>query len=167
MPAVTPMLGGGGMYIHWIAPWDAARSVYTTGTPNAVQPTVMTGHQCIQGTLGYDVSGCEHFGIATTCNPTMTIYRWLVADPANPGQVKPSGSLVAIAAPVWNILPPAQPAEAPVVVAEIQAPIPVPVNAAPAAGAVWKGWTGGGCSGLALSCTVKMAVDTIVTANFR
>ena len=43
----------------------------------------------------------------------------------------------------------------------------VTVTAAPGAGATWKGWTGGGCSGLSLSCTVTITADTTLTANFR
>jgi len=43
----------------------------------------------------------------------------------------------------------------------------VTVTAVPGAGATWKGWTGGGCSGLSLSCSVTIVADTTVTANFR
>jgi hypothetical protein len=41
----------------------------------------------------------------------------------------------------------------------------VTVTAGPSA--VWKGWTGGGCSGLSRSCTTTINADTTLTANFR
>ena len=33
------------------------------------------------------------------------VYRWLVADPANPGSLIASGTKVAIPAPTWNVTP--------------------------------------------------------------
>ena len=116
--------GGAGMYVRWMSPWDPATQTFVTGTPQALHPTPLTGHQCVIGTIGYSTSGCEHFGMSTTGNPTQTIYRWLVADPANPGQLKTFGSLVAIPAPVWAVQPPPQAGAAPVVVAQVDPPIP-------------------------------------------
>jgi hypothetical protein len=43
----------------------------------------------------------------------------------------------------------------------------VTVSAVPDPSATWTGWTGGGCSGLALTCTVTINADTTVQANFR
>ena len=65
--------------------------------------------------------------------PTQVIYRWLVADPQNPGQLiryaAPSGSgfapqptPVPIPQPIVNILPPAQPGAQPVVEFVVQVP---------------------------------------------
>src|SRR5262249_25656271 len=51
-PQVTPMPGGGGMYVLWMSPWDAAGQRFVIGTPQAVNPTPMTGHQCIIGSIG-------------------------------------------------------------------------------------------------------------------
>jgi hypothetical protein len=43
----------------------------------------------------------------------------------------------------------------------------VTVSAVPDPIATWTGWTVGGCSGLALTCTVTINADTTVQANFR
>ena len=70
----------------------------------------------------YDSSGCEHFGVSTNGNPTKTVYRWLIADPAHPGFLIPAGTKVNIPAPIWNVVP--QPAAPPVVQAVIAAEPP-------------------------------------------
>lgn len=114
----------GGVYIRYMAQWDPARQVFNTGTPVAVNMTPTTGHQCVMGTLNYDTSGCEHFGVWTYTNPTATIYRWLLADPNNPGQLIPAGTPSGIPAPTWTVLPPAQPGGAPIVAADVVAPVP-------------------------------------------
>ncbi|MBI3246545.1 MAG: hypothetical protein HYZ50_08575 [Deltaproteobacteria bacterium] len=87
-------------------------STYTNGqwdqtTPLAPNPTPVTlGHQCwTGGDPNYPNSGCEHFGISLIGNPTKTTYRWLVADPAQAGNLTPLGSKVSIPAPVWNVVP--------------------------------------------------------------
>ena len=81
----------GGVYVRWIAPWDPATATFTTATPVPPSLTSVPGDSCWR--LGmpttYDTAGCEHFGISSVANPTKILYRWLVADPANPGSVKP------------------------------------------------------------------------------
>jgi hypothetical protein len=123
-PQIVPFAAGGGVYVRYTAQWDPIRQVYSTGTPIAVNMTPTTGHQCVMGTLNYDASGCEHFGVWTYVNPTNTIYRWLLADPNNPGQLIPAGTPVAIPAPLWTVQPPAQPGGAPIVAADVVAPVP-------------------------------------------
>ena len=123
-PQVTPIPTGGGLIVRWMSPYDAVNGTWITGTPNAVKPTVLTGHQCIIGTPGYTTSGCEHFGLGLTGNPTRVVYRWLVPDPANPGKLISANSQVAIPAPIWSVQPPARPAEPAIVVADIDPPIP-------------------------------------------
>jgi hypothetical protein len=123
-PQVVPIPTGGGVYVRWMSSYDASSGRWLTGTPLAIKPTVMTGHQCIIGTAGYDVSGCEHFGITVNGVSSQTIYRWLIADPANPGQLKAANSQVAIPAPVWNVQQPVRPADPVVVVADVDPPIP-------------------------------------------
>ena len=118
----------GGVYVRWIAPWDAAAGRFTTATPVPPSLTSVPGDSC--WTLGmpntYQTAGCEHFGISTTynVNPTNIIYRWLVADPANPGSVMPTGVNVSLPAPIWTVVAPANPGLPPVVVAQIEAPQP-------------------------------------------
>jgi hypothetical protein len=43
----------------------------------------------------------------------------------------------------------------------------VVLTAAPAVGFTFGGWTGGGCSGTALTCTVSMTAARNVTATFN
>jgi len=99
----------GGVYVRYESPWDAANHVFTQTTPLA--PAVITptdGHACWTGaSANYATSGCEHFGISLSCTPSATVYRWLVADPANPGALQPSGTKVSIPAPIWNVSQPA------------------------------------------------------------
>ena len=125
-PSVVPFPGGGGVYARWMSAWDPASQKCINSTPQAIKPTVLTGHQCIIGTAGYTTSGCEHFGISTIGNPTKVIYHWMVADPANPGQLKTYGSQVGIPAPVWVVQPPAVPGAPAVIVAVVDPPIPPP-----------------------------------------
>ena len=114
----------GGVYIRYMSPWDGASQSFTIGTPIATNFTPTMGHQCVIYTPNYNNSGCEHFGVWTYTNPTNTIYRWLLADPNNPGQLIPNGTPVGIPAPVWTVLPPAQPAAAPIVAVDVVAPVP-------------------------------------------
>jgi len=123
-PTVTPMAGAVGVVARWMSPWDPASGTFIVKTPQANNPTVMTGHQCVIGTVGYDTSGCEHFGLTTVGNATRIVYHWLIADPLNPGQLTTYGSQVAIAAPVWSVQPPAQPGNPVVVAVDVDPPIP-------------------------------------------
>ncbi len=78
----------------------------------------------------YEASSCEHFGISTYCaNPSKILYRWLLPDPANPGQLKRNATDISIPSPIWSVIQPINPALPPVIVAEIQAPPPPPVPA--------------------------------------
>ncbi|QOY87706.1 InlB B-repeat-containing protein [Paludibaculum fermentans] len=113
----------GGVYVRYLSGYDPATKQYLTATPAAVDFTPTNGHQCVLGTLNYQTSGCEHFGVWTYQNPTATYYYWLVADPANPGTLKRYGSPVSIPAPVWTVIQPAKPADPVQVAADIVAPI--------------------------------------------
>ncbi len=118
-PTMTPFAGG--VYVRYMSQWDAAAQQFTTGTPITTDLTMTTtGHQCV----GAQPSGCEHFGAVTLANPTRTIYRWLLADPNNPGGLITSNNPVAIPAPTWTVQPPAVAGGAPIVAAEIVAPEP-------------------------------------------
>jgi hypothetical protein len=78
--------------------------------------------------MNYQTSGCEHFGVWSPTNADSPIYRWMFADPNNPGKLIPAGTPVAIPAPVWTVLPPAKPADPPQIAVDIVAPIPPKVN---------------------------------------
>lgn len=123
----------GGVYVRWVAPYDPVAGAFTTSTPVPPSLTTVPGDSC--WTLGmpntYQTAGCEHFGISTTysVNPTKIFYRWLVADPANPGAVMANGVNVSLPAPTWVATPPANPGLPPVVVAQIEAaPAPQPAR---------------------------------------
>ena len=120
----------GGVYVRYASPYDAANQKFTQATPLAPNPITPTGgHACWTGGSGdYLTSGCEHFGVGFNGNPTATVYRWLIADPANPGSLQPSGTKVRIPAPAWSVSPPppGNPNPAPVVAAAIPAEPPEP-----------------------------------------
>jgi hypothetical protein len=128
----------GGVYIRWMSSWDAKTSTFTQATP-IPNGTYAGGESCWTGGLGtsYPAAGCEHFGISTSKPPTQVIYRWLVADPQNPGQLiryaaAPGPGLppvpvpVPIPQPVINIIPPAKAGAAPIVDFAVQLPPPPP-----------------------------------------
>jgi hypothetical protein len=126
-PVVVPYSGG--VHVRYMSPYDAEQLQFVQATPQA--PPVITatdGHACWTGGSGdYLTSGCEHFGVSLTRNPTKTTYRWLVADAQHPGLLTPAGTQVKIPAPVWSVSPP--PPELPdqvhpVVAAVIEPPEP-------------------------------------------
>ena len=105
-PYGTPGVAPFGVYVRWTANYNAAAQAFTTplsapgnghGTPSRLgnpHPMPVTGEACWSVGLGaaYAESGCEHFGVSTTrgrfpsAAKTVT-YRWLVADPASPGNL--------------------------------------------------------------------------------
>jgi hypothetical protein len=128
----------GGVYIRWESPWDPNAQQFTQGTP-IPNGTYIGGESCWTFGLGanYPAAGCDHFGISSLKTPTQVTYRWLVADPNNPGQLIPFSlpgaagappipAPVQIPQPVINVIPPAQPAGQPVVDFMIQVPPPPP-----------------------------------------
>jgi hypothetical protein len=132
----------GGVYIRWQSPYDAASGQFTLGTPLPLG-SMVSGESCWTVAMGgnYPGAGCEHFGISATRVPTNVSYYWLVEDPANPGHLMrfngtnaavPPGSPIPppIPAPVYHpivaVVPPAQPAQLPVVVFHVQVPPPPP-----------------------------------------
>ena len=121
-----------------MSPWDAKTATFTQATP-VPDGTYAGGESCWTGGLGaaYPAAGCEHFGISTSKPPTQVIYRWLVADPQNPGQLiryaappgpglPPAPVPVSIPQPVINIIPPANPGAPPIVDFAVQLPPPPP-----------------------------------------
>jgi hypothetical protein len=141
----------GGVYIRWASPWDPNTGTFTQTTP-LPNGTYVGGESCWTFGLGgaYPAAGCEHFGISGVRQPSQVVYRWLVADPQNPGQLiryaAPSGSgftpqptPVPIPQPIINILPPAQPGGQPVVdfVVRIPPPPPAPFVAPQFGDAQW------------------------------
>jgi len=138
--AAVPFAGG--VYIRWTSPWDPQTQQFTQGTP-IPNGTVASGESCWTVGLGarYPAAGCEHFGISTIHSPTRVVYRWLVADPNNPGQLTyftgtpvPGAPPVPVAIPhpVINVIPPAQAGAQPVVYYDVQVPeLPPPPKQVP------------------------------------
>ena len=122
---------------------STAQGFFNNFTPTNNNASFTTGgHQCVSMPLAQNTSGCEHFGLGLTANPTKTIYRWLVADASQPGnlayQTDPSTNLptvVSIPAPIFAINPPLVPPAvvvpivplAPVVNVRPDAPVAVPL----------------------------------------
>ena len=124
----TPLVteSGGKVFVRYESPYDPVAGKFTQATPMA--PAVITptdGHSCFTGGTGnYLTSGCEHFGVGLNANPTNTIYRWLIADPAIPGNLIASGTKVSIPAPTWNVLPNPVPANPQPVIQAVIRPEP-------------------------------------------
>lgn len=124
--------------VRYESKYDAVNHVFLNATPVAPNPTMTTaGHQCTSMPNAHNTSGCEHFGLGIIGNPTKTVYRWLVADPAAPGnlkyQIDPATGLpdtVSIPAPVFVVN--AQPAQIPAPPAPVvNVPPPAPVAVPP------------------------------------
>ncbi|HYW73084.1 MAG TPA: hypothetical protein VE961_18805, partial [Pyrinomonadaceae bacterium] len=111
-----------GVYVRWESPVIASNGFFTATTIPHAPGTPFGGTCYMWNTATYDTAGCEHFGVSLTANPAAVTYHWLVGDPAAPGTLTTFGTPVEIPQPTWVIIPPAQPAAAPVVVAEINAP---------------------------------------------
>jgi hypothetical protein len=126
--------------VRYESKYDAVNHVFLNATPVAPVPTMTTaGHQCTSAINAQNTSGCEHFGLGLIGNPTKTVYRWLVADPATPGnlsyQLDPATGLpdtVSIPAPVFVVnAQPAQIPPPPAPVAFVPPPVPVAVPPQP------------------------------------
>jgi len=145
--AVIPF--NGGFYVRWTSPWDPASQTFTQMTP-PYNGTVATGESCWTLGLGarYQNAGCEHFGISTMTLPSRVVYRWLVPDPNNSGQLMyymsttdvppgvtpppPAPTPVYIPQPAIVAIPPVQPAAQPAIDFQIQLPpLPKPPFVAP------------------------------------
>lgn len=134
LPTVVPFAGG--YYVRYMSAWDPATQQFTTGTPPLTGPiTRTTAEPCIPTNvpLSMNPAPCDHNGVrfdpvninqVSAAQPANVVYRWLIADPLHPGQLMPSGTAVSVPAPIWTVLPPAQPGAPPVVVAEIHPPPP-------------------------------------------
>lgn len=120
---VTPYTNGAisGMRVRW-ASLDCSSNktiAHPPGTP--------FGGTCYQWNAAtYPTAGCEHFGVhyAYTNAITRVTSRWLVRDPANPGNYVPHDPPMAVAFPSYTWAPPVNAGNPPVVVAEVEAPEP-------------------------------------------
>lgn len=115
-----------GVYIRWLSPYDPGSQHFTATTPQYTSGTPISWNDCYSAGSRYGVSGCEHFGqsMRATNNIVSVTYRWLVADPSNPGNLIALGRPAAIVAPIAVVVPPVQVSSPPIVVAEVEAPEP-------------------------------------------
>jgi hypothetical protein len=121
-PAIVPSATG--VFIRWTSGYDTNLQQFLQTTIARTAHTPFAG-TCYQwGGTSYATSGCEHFGVTLRASAVRTIYRWLVTDAQQPGALVAVNPPVNIPAPVYVVLPPAQPAEAPVLEAAIEAPEP-------------------------------------------
>ena len=122
-PTVVPYATG--VYVRYMSQWNPSTQTFATSTPVAVNFPPTMGHLCFSLALGsaYFTSGCEHFGVSLSRNPITTTYRWMVADPLTPGALTTIDPPVAIAAPIWTVLPGVNNLPV-VIVAEVVAPEP-------------------------------------------
>lgn len=125
---IVPFPGGGGIYVRYQSGWDSVNQRWLVTTPIATSFSPTNGHSCLLNTPNYSTSGCEHFGVGFNNGGMKTIYRWLIADPNNPGQLIPNPTPVNVPTPVWTVQPPAVPGNPPVVQVEIPAPPPPPAK---------------------------------------
>lgn len=109
-----------GVVVRWTSSYDAG--AFQQSTVPHQSGTTFAG-SCYSWGQNYDQAGCEHFGVSLSKTATQTVYRWLIEDAANPGTLIGVDPPVAIpGSPVYTIVPPARPGEAPVLEAEIEAP---------------------------------------------
>ena len=122
-PQVVPYATG--VYLRWTSAYDPGAQQFLHTTVQHAPGTPFAG-SCYSWGVNYDAAGCEHFGATLNATPTRTTYRWLIEDPVSPGTgaLVPFDPPVAIPAPTYVIIPPAQPAAEPVLQAEIVAPEP-------------------------------------------
>lgn len=96
-----------GIVIHYASPYVNGQYTTTTVVPAVFAPT--GGHSCVFGA----VQGCEHYGYYFSYSgnrPTLTVNRWLVDNPQNPGTlIAIPGQVVQIPVPVVAVFPPAAP----------------------------------------------------------
>jgi hypothetical protein len=118
-PQIIPYATG--VHVRWTSAYDPGMQQFLQTTVTHA-PNTPFGGSCYQWGTNYAASGCEHFGVSLRANAVKTTYRWLIEDATAPGSLAPFDPPVAIPAPVYVVVPPAQAAEAPELVAEIEAP---------------------------------------------
>lgn len=110
-----------GTRVRWSSAYDPGLQQFTHTTIAHASGTSFAG-SCYSWGSNYDASGCEHFGVSLMKNALKTTYRWLVEDANAPGTLVPFDPPVALPAPTYIVVPPAQVGGAPELAAEIEAP---------------------------------------------
>lgn len=125
IPSVVPYATG--VYVRWQSPYSGG--AYSATTPTAGTPT-FAWQDCYLGGMGYATSGCEHFGqsLRASAKITAVTYRWMVDNPASPGQLLALDPPAVIPMPTWIVAPPATTPTAPVVAVKVVPPPPPPAK---------------------------------------
>jgi Divergent InlB B-repeat domain len=117
-PVVIPTPTG--VIVRWASQYDPATGSFTATTAGHDPDAPLAG-ACYQWAgPAYDGSGCEHFGVTLQATATAATYRWLVADPRNPGALAAGPVPIVVATPAYWVTPPTN--GAPVLNADIDAP---------------------------------------------
>lgn len=126
-PVVEPYATG--VYVRYKSPYDATNHVFTATTvPHT--PGVGFAGTCYMVGPSYYTASCDHFGVhlayTAAAGKAQSTYRWMFEDPNNPGTLIGSATPIFVPTPAYTFIPPAVPANPPVLVAEIQLPDPPP-----------------------------------------
>ena len=117
-----------GVYVRYQSPYDPASGLFTKATVPKTPGASFAG-SCYMGYPSYLAAGCDHFGVHLKYTATaarVVSYRWMFADPANPGQLVASANNIFVPAPVYTFIPPVVVGAAPVLQIEVQTPPPPP-----------------------------------------
>jgi hypothetical protein len=121
----------GGVYVRYKSAYDAASGSFTTKTVPYATATFYGG-TCYTWGANYLQAGCDHFGVhinyTAAARAVTGSYRWLLDDPANPGQLVASPNNIFVPTPVYTVIAPAQPTLPPVLQVEIETPPPPPAQ---------------------------------------
>jgi len=120
-PVIVPYATG--VYVRYVSPYDSASGTFTATTVPKTPNSPFAG--TCYGTAPNNQAGCDHFGVHLgAINATATSYRWMFADPANPGQLIASPNNIFVPTPIYSWAPPPTVGAPPVLVVEIQLPDP-------------------------------------------
>lgn len=142
-PLVVPYAGG--VYVRYQSAYDSAAKQFVSKTVPKT-PGISWQGTCYMGypsATAYLNAGCDHFGVHlnyTAMNSAhQTTYRWMGADANNPGQLVSSQNSIMVATPTYyfQALPVTQPTAPPVLVAEVDLPLPRPLTVPQYGDAVW------------------------------
>jgi len=127
-PVVTASATG--VYVRYQSQLDPVTGQFLATTVPHAASTPFGGTCYMINPTTYAAAGCDHFGVHinyTAAGRAITAgYRWLLADPANPGQLIASTHNMFVPTPVYSWGIPATPAAPPVLIVEIQTPPPPP-----------------------------------------
>ena len=95
--------------MRYVSPYDSVNHLFTATTVPHPANTAFAG-TCYMGSASLHAAGCDHFGVhllytAAANKATTTAYRWMFADPNNPGQLIASTNNIFVPTPVYTWVP--------------------------------------------------------------